>query len=159
MRITVHADYAMRVLMYLALQSERRAVVNDIAAAYRISSHHLDKVVQRLARAGFITTQRGSRGGIALAMEPGAITLGAVVRIAEDDFALVECLGHARFCRIAGVCRMRGAFTRALDAFFAELDAVTLASLVEHPAALRGALDLNALTIPIEDQDAKCAPR
>jgi Rrf2 family nitric oxide-sensitive transcriptional repressor len=157
MRITVHADYAMRVLMYLALQSERRAVVNDIASAYRISSHHLDKVVQRLAKAGFITTHRGSRGGIALAMDPAAITLGAVVRVAEDDFALVECLGHARFCRIAGVCRMRGAFTKALEAFFAELDAVTLASLVESPVALRGALNLNAIMMPSEDQDAKCS--
>jgi Rrf2 family nitric oxide-sensitive transcriptional repressor len=156
MRITVHADYAMRVLMYLALQGERRAVVDDIAAAYRISSHHLDKVVQRLARAGFITTRRGSRGGILLAMEPSAITLGAVVRVAEDDFALVECLGHARYCRIAGVCRMRGAFTRALDAFFAELDAVTPASLVENPVALRGALSIQPPLIP-GGEDSRCA--
>jgi Rrf2 family nitric oxide-sensitive transcriptional repressor len=156
MRITVHADYAMRVLMYLALQGERRAVVNDIAAAYRISSHHLDKVVQRLAKAGFITTQRGSRGGISLARDPASITLGAVVRVAEDDFALVECLGHARYCRIAGVCRMRGAFTRALDAFFAELDAVTLASLVENPVALRGALEMLAVPAPGDEPAPRC---
>lgn len=157
MRITVHADYAMRVLMYLALQTGRRAVVGEIASAYKISSHHLDKVVQRLARAGFISTQRGSGGGIALAMSPEAITLGAVVRVAEDDFALVECLGHARFCRIAGVCRMRGAFTKALEAFFAELDSVTLASLVASPAALRGALNLNPLVLTGEDRaPAQC---
>lgn len=142
MRITVHADYAMRVLMFLALRPGQRAVVEDIATAYHISNHHLDKVVQRLARGGFVNTHRGAKGGVSLAMHPDDITLGAVVRAAEDDFALVECLGHARFCRIAGVCKMRSAFTRALDAFFAVLDETTLASLVDSPAALRGALNI-----------------
>jgi Rrf2 family transcriptional regulator, nitric oxide-sensitive transcriptional repressor len=141
-RLTVHADYALRVLMYLAVAPGRRASVREIAEAFHISQHHLSKVAQRLVRTGMLTSSSGRNGGLELAVEPREITLGAIVRAAEDDMAVVECLGHTRYCRVAGVCGARSIFSDAVDAFMATLDGETLETVLRNREGVRGALRL-----------------
>ncbi|MDP3891243.1 Rrf2 family transcriptional regulator [Nocardioides sp.] len=145
MRLTAHSDYALRVLMYLALAPGRKATVREIADSFHISQNHLAKVAQRLVRTGMVTSSVGRSGGLQLVAEPHEITLGAIVRAAEDDLAIVECLGHTRYCRLAGVCGARGVFADALDAFMATLDAQTLETALRNRDGVRGALALNAL--------------
>lgn len=142
MKLTFHADYAIRVLLYLRVAPEQRGTIAEIARAHKVSRHHLDKVVQRMVGAGFVQTARGNRGGVRLLRDPRAITVGAVIRAMEDDLAIVECLGHARLCRVAGVCGARNVFARALDAYFEVLDAATLEDIAVNQEGLRGALSL-----------------
>ena len=54
MKLTTFSDYTLRVLIYLALETDRLATIAQIASAYDISEHHLTKVVHRLAKAGWI---------------------------------------------------------------------------------------------------------
>ena len=142
MRLTVHSDYALRVLTYIAVAPSRSATVAEVSKAFRISHHHLVKVAQRLTKAGFLEATRGRGGGLRLKLDPDGITVGDVIRATEEDFALVECLGQTRYCRIAGVCKFRELFRRALAAYFTVLDEMTLADAVRNPDALRGALDM-----------------
>ena len=67
MRLTTYSDYALRVLMYLALKSERLSTIAEIAESYDISEAHLMKVVHQLGVAGYIETVRGRGGGLRLA--------------------------------------------------------------------------------------------
>ncbi|MGD9991219.1 RrF2 family transcriptional regulator [Pseudonocardia sp.] len=142
MRHTSHADYALRVLLYLRVAPGRRGSVGEMAEAHRISRNHLDKVVNRLAAAGLVETARGRGGGVRLTRDPETITVGQVTRAMETDFAVVECLGPARYCRVAGVCGARNVFARALDAYFAVLDEANLDDIAENDQGLRGALGL-----------------
>lgn len=142
MKHTSHADYALRVLMYLRVAPGRRGSVGDIAVAHHVSRNHLEKVVQRLAAAGLVETTRGRGGGVQLALDPSTITVGQVMRAMESDFAVVECLGPSRYCRIAGVCGARSVFARALDAYFAVLDDATLEEIAANDDGLRGALGM-----------------
>jgi Rrf2 family nitric oxide-sensitive transcriptional repressor len=142
--LTVHSDYALRVLTYVAVAPSHTATVHEVAETFRISHHHLVKVAHRLVKAGILEATRGRGGGLRLKLDPKAITVGDIIRASEDDFAVVECLGQTRYCRIAGVCQFRELFRRALDAFFAVLDELTLADAVRNPDALRGALDLTS---------------
>lgn len=142
MRHTQHADFALRVLMYLRVAPGRRGSIAEIATAHHISRNHLDKVVQRMSAAGLVETSRGRGGGVRLVREPGSITVGDVIRAMEDDFAVVECLGPARYCRIAGVCGARSVFAKALDSYFAVLDEATLEDIAANDSGLRGALGL-----------------
>lgn len=142
MKHTSHADYALRVLLYLRVAPGGRGSVGEMADAHRVSRHHLEKVVQRLAAAGLVATSRGRGGGVRLAARPSSITVGAVMRAMESDFAVVECLGPARYCRIAGVCGARNVFSDALDAYFAVLDTATLDDIADNDIGLRGALEL-----------------
>ena len=142
MKHTQHADFALRVLMFLRVAPGRRGSIAEIAAAHRISRNHLDKVVQRMSAAGLVETSRGRGGGVRLAHDPGRITVGDVMRAMEDDFAVVECLGPARYCRVAGVCGARSVFAKALDSYFAVLDLATLDDIAANDHGLRGALGL-----------------
>ncbi|OLT23502.1 BadM/Rrf2 family transcriptional regulator [Pseudonocardia sp. CNS-139] len=142
MKHTSHADFALRVLLYLRVAPGRRGSVGEIAVAHHVSRHHLDKVVQRLAGAGLVETTRGRGGGVRLVRDPTSITVGDVMRAMENDFAVVECLGPARYCRVAGVCGARSVFSKALDAYFAVLDDATLEDIAVNDQGLRGALGL-----------------
>ena len=72
MRLTNYSDYALRVLMYLAVMptSETLATISDIADSYQISKSHLTKIVHQLAQLGYIDSVRGKNGGIRRAMPP-----------------------------------------------------------------------------------------
>jgi Rrf2 family transcriptional regulator, nitric oxide-sensitive transcriptional repressor len=142
MKHTSHADFALRVLLYLRVAPGRRASVGDIADAHRVSRHHMDKVVQRLSASGLVETTRGRGGGVSLTRDPTGITVGDIMRAMENDFAVVECLGPARYCRVAGVCGARDVFARALDAYFAVLDDATLDDIADNDQGLRGALGM-----------------
>lgn len=65
--MTVMTDYALRVLMYAATAPGRLVTVDKVATAYAICGNHLTRVVQELARYGFIETMRGRGGGLRLA--------------------------------------------------------------------------------------------
>jgi Rrf2 family nitric oxide-sensitive transcriptional repressor len=139
MRLTSFTDYTLRVLIYLGAQGGkgRLATIGDIASAYGISENHLMKVVHHLARQGYIETTRGKGGGMRLARAPRDISLGGVIRGAEEDFALVECLqGSKPNCSIYGPCRLRKVLAQAMDAFLDVLDAQTLENLLRPESEL-----------------------
>lgn len=80
MRLTHHADLALRVLMHLALAGERRVTIREISEAFAISGNHLMKVAHQLAGLGYIGSTRGSGGGIRLERPPASIVVGQVLR-------------------------------------------------------------------------------
>lgn len=130
MRLTRYTDYAMRVLLYLGARPERLCSIAEIASAYRISQNHLMKVVNDLARAGYVASVRGRSGGVRLAHDPSQINIGAVVRHTEDGFDLVDCGS----CVIAPACGLTSVLREALAAFLAVLDGYTLADLLAKRA-------------------------
>lgn len=143
MRLTLHTDYAYRVLIHVAVSRQGPCPVREIAEAYDISAHHLTKIVATLARAGFVTALRGRGGGVRLARPPESINLGAVARVMEDDFDIVVCFAQgACLCRITSACRLAGIMNEALTAFLAVLDRYTLAHIVANEDALRDLLSL-----------------
>ena len=53
MRLTVYSDYALRLLMYLAVQTDKLTTIPEVAKAYSISANHLMKVVHQMGQAGY----------------------------------------------------------------------------------------------------------
>jgi len=147
-RLTYQTDYALRLLMFLALHGKERTSIHEAADRYRISENHLMKVTQRLAALGVVDALRGRGGGIRLATEPSAISIGAVVRAVEPDFALVECFGVDNTCPITSACTLRGILDEARQAFLYVLDKYTLADLMDRPRKLRMLLSDQARAAP-----------
>jgi Rrf2 family nitric oxide-sensitive transcriptional repressor len=142
MRLTVYTDYALRVLMYLAVHVEPMPTIAEIATTFRISRNHLMKVAYQLGQSGYIDTVRGKHGGLRLARPPAEIRLGEVVRTTEPDLALVPCFEPMKTpCVLSSDCRLRGALYQAQAAFLEVLDRFTLADLVGNRAILEGLLD------------------
>ena len=141
MRLTVYTDYALRMLMYLAVKDDGLATIEDIAQSYGISRNHLMKVAHQLGVAGYVDTVRGRRGGLRLAKPAKAIGLGEVVRHTEPDMAIVMCFEPINAdCPILPYCGLRKALARARAAFINVLDDYTLSDLVRPRASLQAML-------------------
>lgn len=137
MQLTYHTDYALRLLMYLALKTDRLATVEEVATAFGISRNHMMKVAHGLGRAGYVETLRGRTGGLRLNRTAESIRVGDVIRDMEEGWRMVECFDAARnTCVIAGPCRLKGVLKEALAAYMAVLDRYTLADLMSNPAQL-----------------------
>jgi Rrf2 family transcriptional regulator, nitric oxide-sensitive transcriptional repressor len=138
MRLTDYSDYALRVLMYLGAQSNRLVTVQEIAEIHGISRNHLTKVVHHLGQVGLIETVRGRSGGVRLARDPATISIGAVVRLTEPDFTMVECFDEQKnTCALSPVCVLKNVLGRATSAYLQELDRTSLASVLPLPVLAR----------------------
>jgi len=140
MRLTLHTDFALRILIQVGLNDGKLTRISDIAQSFEISKHHLMKVVNDLGQKGYLDTVRGRKGGIRLTRKPRDINIGQVVRDTEDRLAVIGCLHHAGYCRIERACVLRGVLREAMDAFLAVLDAHTLADLIKPHKALTSLL-------------------
>lgn len=147
MRLTLHTDYALRMLIYVATRPDGLCTVSDVAEAYGLSRNHLLKVAQTLRDIGLVETTRGRAGGIRLARAPEAIGIGALVRATEEAFSLAECMQaeSGSCCAISPACRLKGMLHEALAAFLAVLDRYTLADIVRNRAELGPLLGLGAV--------------
>ena len=137
MRLTQWTDYTLRVLMYCAATEGRAqpVTITEVAEGYGISRSHLMKIVQQLSAQGLLETTRGRGGGMRLMQPADTIKVGAVVRMTETDFNLVECFDPvSNQCRLSSHCRLKGVLERAMQAYLAELDRVTLADLIASQA-------------------------
>ena len=126
MKLTLFTDYSMRVLLYLGARPDRLCSIAEIARAYGVSHNHLMKVVNQLARQGYVDSVRGRSGGIRLGRAPEDINLGALIRTTEDGFDLVDCGA----CVVAPACGVTGVLGEALGAFMAVLHRYTLADML-----------------------------
>ena len=131
MQLTLHTDYSLRVLIYLAQKGDTLATISEIANFYEISRNHLVKVVHHLAGANFIHTLRGKNGGMRLARAPEDISVGDVIRQMEPNFDIVECFNTDNpSCAVASICALKNVLQKASAEFLALLDRYSLADAV-----------------------------
>lgn len=132
MYLTQQTDYALRVLIYTAVNNNDLVNIATIADTYHISKSHLMKVATALVKGGFLTSVRGKGGGLKLAVTPDKIRIGAVVRVMEP-LQIAECFGDKNECIITPNCRLADILLGGVKAFLNHLDSFTLADLINKP--------------------------
>lgn len=141
MQLDKFTDYALRVLMTLAVRAPERVPTSEIATIFRLSENHLSKVATQLVRDGFAASERGRNGGLTLARPADEISVGDVVRAMKRDDPVVECFGTDKSCVILPVCGLREPLSQAQEAFFTSLDRFTLADVIRPRKALSPLLE------------------
>jgi Rrf2 family nitric oxide-sensitive transcriptional repressor len=125
MRLNTFTDYSLRVLIYLALRNDTIVTRHEIAKIYEISDNHLMKVVNFLARRGYIETVRGKGGGMRLARSASDINIGEVVSDCETGTPFIFCFNTRRDakrkCRLNGLCDLKDVFQKSIDEMFGVL--------------------------------------
>ena len=144
MRLTLHTDYALRVLLYAGLKRGALCTIPELVQHFDISRGHLMKVVHRLTQKGYLRTVRGKNGGMRLAREAAQINVGAVIRDMEEELGVLGCLqGETGYCRIEQCCVLRSALRDATNAFLSALDRYTIADLLQPRQALTRLLQIS----------------
>lgn len=144
MRLTRQSNYAIRTLVYCAVNEPALSRVADIAKAHAISELFLFKLIKPLVENGLIETVRGRKGGIRLGRPADEITLLDTVRLTEESFSMAECFEDGdTACPLADACDVNAALREALGAFFEVLDSYTIADLAAKRRSLRQRLGLS----------------
>lgn len=136
MQLSLHSDYALRILMTLAASGEQLSV-EQIANRFGISRHHLAKIAAELQNEGLLISKRGRAGGIRLGKPPEDINVGDVIRRFERLDGFVTCLEASPSlpCAVNGACALKPALAGALEAFLAHMDQFRLSDLIPNRAA------------------------
>ena len=141
MRLTTKTNLAARVLMSCAVNDGVTLRSAEIAQTCNASLNHLLQVVHALQTHGFIKTLRGRSGGLRLARPAAQISMGAVFRVFESGMPFAECFApETNTCPLPEACRLRGYVSRAVEAFYHELDMVTLEDLTKGNCGLAALL-------------------
>lgn len=143
MRLTTKTNLAARVLMACAFNRGKTLRTSDIAQVSNASLNHLLQVVNSLQAHGFIETLRGRHGGLRLSRAPEQISMGSVFRVFEAGHPFAECFdAETNTCPLSTECRLRGYIARAVEAFYHELDMVTLEDLTRGNCGLEALLNI-----------------
>lgn len=142
MRLTAQSDYALRMLMQIAVRDPNLVTISDVSETYGLSKNHLMKVAQALGQMGAVTSIRGRHGGLKLGRTAHEITVGEVVRELESNSALVECFQAGKNnCLVSPSCRLKSVLHEAMQAFYSVLDTYTLDDLIRKNSGLEKLLE------------------
>jgi Rrf2 family protein len=83
--------YAIRALSCVVRAKGAPVLVREIAVTTGISASYLAKLVNTLARKGFVHTQRGVRGGVSLAKAPDSMSLYDIALALDEPVTLDQC--------------------------------------------------------------------
>jgi Rrf2 family protein len=137
LKLTKKADYGLIALRHLALKEHSAsASAKEIAAHYGIPLPLLAKILQKLARSGFLRSVHGTNGGYMLARDPGRINALEVIRAIDGPVILASCLTERGVCGHTQRCSVREPLRRVHEGILRLLETTTIADLSrdEEPA-------------------------
>ena len=150
MKFSTSVDMALRILVYLAEQSEgsdkRLSSAPEVSRALQASYNNVVRIINRLQNAGLLVTRAGRYGGMALALSTDQITVYSVATAIDGPTKLSPCSHQCRSgnrmyenhpglhnCEIAH-CGIREELFQLSDQIDALLENLTLATIIKRHA-------------------------
>ena len=132
--ITKEADYALRVMLFLARAGEAAASTARLAAELDIPYRFLRKIVRRMVEAGLIGSRRGKGGGVRLKRPAERISLLDVLNAMDRrGVALNACGERGQPCPRHGGCAVHPELRGVQRAIDERLAGITFAALARAP--------------------------
>jgi len=132
LRLSKMTDYATVLLTQLGRGAGPPGVQTTpaLAAATGLPEPTVAKVLRLLSQAEVVVSQRGARGGYALARPLGQIAVADVIAAVDGPIALTACVdGAAGGCEVESLCPVRGRWDPVNAAIRAALGTITLADM------------------------------
>ena len=127
--LSKQTDYALLALTYLSAAG-RAANTKEIAEQHDIPIELLAKILQKLTRAGLLTSAPGPTGRYRLARSPGTVTIGEVVKLIDGPPALAQCMRPENaVCGQQEKCTIRAPLAAINARIMLLLDHITLAEI------------------------------
>lgn len=138
LKLTKKADYGLIAMKHLTVVRPASASAKDIADRYGVPAPVLAKVLQKLARSGFLASEHGTNGGYRVARDPNSISALDVVRSIDGPVLLMSCLSEAGDdCEHQDRCNIRDPLRRVHDGILqllANLSMTDLAADIDPPS-------------------------
>lgn len=130
LKLTKKADYGLIALKHLTTVRPRSASAKEIADRYGIPVPVLSKVLQKLARSGFLASEHGTNGGYRLSGDPHQISALDVVRSIDGPIFLTSCFTEdGEECEHLDRCNIRDPLRRVHEGILNLLAGLSMAEL------------------------------
>ena len=131
MQINVTTDYAIRVVLYLALKNSITPS-SEIASTMGIPKSYILKITNKLQDAGIAERIVGARGGFMLTKNPEKINLYEILKIMEPTMKINYCLEDDEYCSRFATdnCPIRNFYTRLQNELESKLQEITVKMLI-----------------------------
>ncbi len=124
------AEYAISALVHMAsLPEGEYALVREIAAQGAIPEHFLAKILQALARDGFLQSIKGPHGGFRLRKPPAEVSMLQIVQAVDGAGRYERCIGGNQACNDFAVCAMHDSWKTLRSGIIRYLEGTTVADL------------------------------
>lgn len=126
MHMTLEADYAVRIVEFLAEQN-RKTDAHAIAEQTRVPLRFALKILRTLVSQDIIRSFKGAKGGYQLAHPAGEITLRQVIEAVEGPYVLNRCQHDEYNCGHTA-CRFHRVYHEISELVRAKLDSVNFSA-------------------------------
>ena len=134
MQLTHFTDFGLRTLIYLTgVQDGGVVTIKEIATQFDLPQNHLNKIVSRLSKLGWVVATPGRNGGLRLAMPAASLLLGDIMRTLEGHPSLIDC--EKPLCALKGNCHLKRLVDLGLQDFYTNMNQHSLADLVKSPTS------------------------
>lgn len=132
-RLSKRVEYGLIAIRDIASRDGRDLVTaKEISDRYGIPYDLLAKVLQRLSKAGLITSHQGVRGGYALAVDPREVQVSTIIHAIEGTTPVIaQCLSDGpASCDVFSVCTIKSPLTKVQANIERAFRTMTLAEIV-----------------------------
>lgn len=126
------AEYALRAVVHLAMLAPGQyALAKTIAADTGIPSHFLAKILQELARDGFLKSSKGPGGGFRLGQPAAEISMLRIVEAVDGAGRFDRCIGGSEECSDRAACAMHDSWKALRSRIIDYLGGASVADLAK----------------------------
>src|SRR5271170_3691305 len=129
LKLTKKADYGLIALKHLVVHGPESSSAKEIADSYGIPLPLLSKILQKLAKNGFLRSEHGTNGGYKLARDPREITALEVIRSIDGPIVLTACFTEHGFCSHTDRCNVREPLRKVHEGILRLLNDITIADM------------------------------
>lgn len=132
LRLSTKGQYGVRAMFEIAMgYPDGPITIREISMKQDVSVAYLEQILNRLRKAGLITSVKGPGGGYVLSRKPADISIGLILKELEGPVAITSCLDPEEGC-----IRVDGCVTHLLwkslgEKIEAFLDTITLKDLID----------------------------
>src|SRR4051812_7952026 len=124
------AEYAIRACIHMAsLPQDDYAMVKNIAVESNIPSHFLAKILQGLARDGFLKSSKGPGGGFRLSQDAEDLSMLKIVEAIDGVGRFDRCVGGSPECNDRAPCGMHDSWKLLRSRIIDYLEGTSIADL------------------------------
>lgn len=136
MEVSRRCDYACRILRAASKRTEGYVSIAEISEEESIPYAFARSIQHDLTSAGFISTARGARGGLALKCNLDEVTLLDLVQALQGPASISQCANDPSICALQPSCVFNRVWQGADRILFAYFSSITLGSLFEKGGEL-----------------------
>ncbi len=130
MLITRQADYAVRIVIYLAQHYGKTLTAGVLAEKTNVPKSFLPRIVSTLSNRRIVVTEKGKKGGVKLAKPPEEITVYEVIEAIDGTPFMNVCVDREDVCPYTSFCKMHELWKELQEHIVSKLKNTTISDVL-----------------------------